>query len=61
MSDAADQRFYDDVPYDVRRKGPWSGNCRGDVVRLKPELRLALAEARYVAVYCADAMFNPEA
>ena len=43
-------RFYDDVPHDIRTKGPWNGNARGEVVRLKPELRLALAEARYVLV-----------
>jgi hypothetical protein len=41
-------------------QGPWRGE-RGEVMRLKPELRLALAEARYVVVYCDDAVFNPEA
>jgi hypothetical protein len=49
-------RFYADVPYHVRVKGPWSGSGRGE-----PELRLALAEARYVLVHCPDAVFNPEA
>jgi hypothetical protein len=29
-------RFYDDVPADVRKKGPWAGNRREDVTKLKP-------------------------
>ena len=52
-------RFYDDVPLEVRNQGPWRGD-RGEVMRLKPELRLALAEARYVVVRCEDAVFEPE-
>jgi hypothetical protein len=54
-------RFYDDVPADVRKKGPWAGNRRGDVTKLKPELRLALAQSRYVVVHCEDAVLQPEA
>ena len=53
-------KFYADVPYHVRCKGPWNGTGRGDVVKLKPELRAALAEARYVLVHCPEAVFNPE-
>ena len=53
-------KFYADVPYHVRRKCPWNGTGRGDVVKLKPELRAALAEARYVFVHCPEAVFNPE-
>ena len=52
-------RFHDDVPLEVRNQGPWHGE-RGEVVRLKPELRLALAEARYVLVNCSDAVFQLE-
>ena len=33
---------------------------RGYIVRLKPELRLALAEAGYVLINCPDAVFDPE-
>ena len=51
-------RFYADVPYHARVKGPWSGTGRGEV--LKPELRLALAAARFVLVHCPDAVFKPE-
>jgi hypothetical protein len=54
-------RFYADVPYQVRVKGPWSGTGRGEVAKLKPELRLALAEARYVLINCPEAVFKPEA
>ena len=53
-------RFYADVPYHVRRKGPWNGTGRGDVVKLKPDLRLALARDRYVLIDCPKALFQPE-
>ena len=46
---SATQIFYEDVPAYVRNRGPWRGD-RGEIVRLKPELRLALAEARYDGV-----------
>ena len=52
-------RFYEDVPADVRDRGPWRGE-RGEIVMLKPELRMALAEARYVLINCPDAVFEPE-
>ena len=48
-------RFYEDVPLDVRSRGPWRGKG-GDVIRLKPEVRLALAQAGYVLINCPDAM-----
>ena len=51
--------FYQDVPADVRSRGPWRGE-RGEIVRLKPELRMALAEASYVVTNCPDAVFEPE-
>ena len=49
-----------DVPHHVRVKGPWNGTGRGEVAKLKPEIRLVLAQARYVLVHCPDAVFNPE-
>ena len=54
-------RFYADVPYHVRRKGPWNGTGRGAVVKLKPDLRLALARDRYVVVNSPKAVLRPEA
>ena len=50
-------RFYADVSYHLRVKG----HCSCCVAKLKPGLRLPLAEARYVLVHCPDAVFNPEA
>ena len=52
-------RFYEDVPLEVRNRRPWRGE-RGEIVRLKPELRMALGEARYVVINCTDAVFEPE-
>ena len=40
-----DDAFYERVPGDVRRLGPWQGNRSGAVEALKPEYRLALARA----------------
>ena len=56
-----DGRFYDDVPKAVRDLGPWRGDCRGDVVRLKAEIRATLARDGYVLVNTPSAMFRPEA
>jgi hypothetical protein len=39
-------KFYADVPYHVRRKG--NGTGRGDVVKLKPELRARGTPARQI-------------
>jgi hypothetical protein len=38
-----DGSFYESVPEDVRKRVPWQGNRSGDVDKLKPEYRLALA------------------
>ena len=54
-------RFFDDVPKHVRDLGPWRGDCRGNVNRLKPEIRVALAQDGYVLVNAPEAVFNPEA
>jgi hypothetical protein len=56
-----DGRFYDAVPDDVRKQGPWQGNRRGAVEALKPEYRLALARDGYSLVTCELAVFKPEA
>jgi hypothetical protein len=42
-----DGKFYDVVPEDVRKQGPWQGQHLGDVDKLKPEYRLALARDGY--------------
>ena len=53
--------FYADVPYHVRRKGLYTGTGRGDVAKLKQDLRLALARDRYVVLNCPEAVLMPEA
>ena len=53
--------LYEAVPDDVRKQGPWQGMQRGEVAKLKPEYRLALAEDGYALVKCELAVFNPEA
>ena len=56
-----DGAFYDLVPDDIRKQGPWQGTRHGDVEALKPEYRLALARDGYVLVRCEHAVFKPEA
>ena len=55
-----DGSFYERVPDDVRKQGPWQGQHRGEVERLKPEYRLGLARDGYALVRCEHAVFNPE-
>ena len=52
-------RYYD-MPQEVRHLGPWTDSRRGDVVRLKPEYRLALARDGYVVIWEATLPFSPE-
>ena len=56
-----DGSFYERVPEDVRKQGPWQGTRSGDVDALKPEYRLALVRDGYALVKCDLAVFNPEA
>jgi hypothetical protein len=55
-----DGAFYERVPEDVRKQGPWQGQHRDDVGKLKPEYRLALARDGYALVRCELAVFKPE-
>lgn len=54
-----DGRFYE-LPEHVRKRGPWQGQHRGEVERMKPEYRLALARDGYVLVHSELAVFKPE-
>ena len=56
-----DGTFYEIVPEDVLKQGPWQGMQRGEIDKLKPEHRLALARDGYVLVRCELAVFKPEA
>ena len=55
-----DGRF-DDLPDYIRRQGPWQVMHRGEIDKLKPEYRLALARDGYALVTCELAVFKPEA
>ena len=55
-----DGSFYEFVPRDVRKQGPWQGMQRGEVEKLKPKYRLALARDGYALVKCELAVFKPE-
>ena len=45
----------------VRNHGPWQINRRGEIEKLKPEYRLALARDGYALVRSELAVFKPEA
>jgi hypothetical protein len=55
-----DGSFYQLVPEKVRHQGPWQGMQRGEIAKLKPEYRLALARDGYMLVRCELAVFKPE-
>jgi hypothetical protein len=46
-----DGTFYR-VPKHVRKQGPWQGMRRGEIEKLKPEYRRALARHGYALVKC---------
>jgi hypothetical protein len=54
-----DGEFYS-LPDHVRHQGAWQGMQRGEIERLKPEYRLALARDGYALVTCEHAVFKPE-
>jgi hypothetical protein len=56
-----EDKFYEIVPADIRKQGPWQAQHRGDVDKLKPEYRLALERDGYALVKCEHAVFKPEA
>jgi hypothetical protein len=56
-----DGAFYELVPEEVQHQGPWQMMQRGEIEKLKPEYRLALARDGYALVTCELAVFKPEA
>jgi hypothetical protein len=56
-----DGTFYELVPEEIRKQGPWQGMQRGEIEKLKPEYCLALARDGYTLVKCELAVFKPEA
>jgi hypothetical protein len=55
-----DGSFYESVPEEDRKQGPWQGQHRGEVESLKPEYRRALSRDGYMLVRCEAAVFKPE-
>ena len=47
--EGTDKGFYM-MPPEIRRMGPWTDTQRGEVIRLKPEYRLLLAQQNYVLI-----------
>jgi hypothetical protein len=41
---------YDRLPSAARKGGPWTGTFTGEMARLKPEYRLAIARDGYVRI-----------
>ena len=56
-----DGTFYELVPVEVQHQVPWQGMQRGEIEKLKPLYRLALARDGYALVKCELAVFKPEA
>ena len=55
-----DGRF-EELPDHVRHQGPWQGQQRGEIEKLKANYRRALARDGYALVTCELAVFKPEA
>src|SRR5438876_10432747 len=55
-----DGSFYEIVPGDVRRQGPWQGMHRGELSKLNPDYWLDIEEQGYSLVRCELAVFKPE-
>jgi len=54
-----DGRF-DELPDHIRHQGPWQGQQRGEIEKLKASYRRALARDGYALVKCELAVFKPE-
>jgi hypothetical protein len=55
-----DGRFYEVVPDDVRKQGPWQGQHRGEMANLATQYLLDIEEQGYALVPCEAAVFKPE-
>jgi hypothetical protein len=54
-------KFYEIVPDDVRKQGPWQGQHRGEVANLNTQYLIDIEEQGYALVRCEAAVFKPEA
>jgi hypothetical protein len=55
-----DGTFYEIVPVDARKQGPWQGQHRGELVNLNTEYLLDIEEQGYALVRCELAVFKAE-
>ena len=55
-----EERFYEDVPMEIRHGGPWWGTGSGRIADLKLPYRVALERDGYVVVVESMITFRPE-
>ena len=55
-----DGTFYEIVPQDIRKQGPWQGQHRGDLANLNTLYLIDIEEQGYALVRCEHAVFKPE-
>jgi hypothetical protein len=51
---------FNSLPKEALRGGPWTGTRTGEIARLTPEYRRALARDGYVRIEGVPAEFSPE-
>ena len=56
-----DGTFYEIVPDDVRKQGPWQGQHSGELANLNTQYLIDIEEQGYTLVRCEAAAFKPEA
>jgi hypothetical protein len=56
-----DGKFYERVPYDIRKQGPWQEQHRGELADLNTQYLTDIEEQGYALVRCEAAVFKPEA
>ena len=54
-------KFYEIVPDDVRKLGPWQGQHTGEMANLATQYLLDIEEQGYALARCEAAVFRPEA
>jgi hypothetical protein len=55
-----DDTFYESVPADVRKRGPWQGQHRGELANLNTQYLIDIEQQGYALVPCELAVFKPE-
>ena len=55
-----DGEFYETVPENVRHRGNWQGQHRGELAHLAMPYLIDIEEQGYALVTCEEAVFRPE-